>query len=112
MSETGQLDPEAIDHAAAGNHALFRLNQLGFKLDSSTGFHRLLRTTDGSQAHLYSVEDPKNSRQGILGDIGSVPRDIAAVLALELAEAILNDQAERLKLPRWTPPSVDSTPYN
>ena len=109
MSETdGQLDPEAIDQATTGSHALFKLNQLGFRLDSTTGLHRLLRQ-DGSQASLYSL-DPARSITGSFGSIGEVPREVAAVAALQLAEMILEDEEARRLLPPWRAPSV-TLPY-
>jgi hypothetical protein len=105
-SETDSpLDPEAIDQEVAGEHALFKLTQLGFKLCSNTGQHRLIRLVDSSQAHLYDITNNENSRQGIFGSVGTVPRVIAAVQALLLAEAILADEDfRRTYLPKWQHP--------
>jgi hypothetical protein len=110
MSETdGQLDPEAIDQATAGSHALFKLNQLGFRLDSTTGLHRTFASGWEGQASLYSL-DPARSITGSFGSIGEVPREVAAVAALQLAEMILEDEEARRLLPPWRAPSV-TLPY-
>jgi hypothetical protein len=37
--------------------------------------------------------------------------NVAAVAALQLAEAVEVDEKSRLDMPKWTHPSVESNPY-
>ena len=90
--------------------ALESLRQLGFRVDSTTGSHRLLRS-DGSQAQLYSLKGGFGTNSGNLGNIETLTADQAAVAGLALAQKILADEAARLLLPRFTNPSVESRPY-
>jgi predicted RNA binding protein YcfA (HicA-like mRNA interferase family) len=101
MSET--LSPD-------GSRALETLRTLGFRLDSTTGSHRLLRS-DGSQAQLYDVKGGFGINSGRLANISDLSRSDAAIAAVKLARAVLKDESDRLKLPRWAPPSIESNPY-
>jgi hypothetical protein len=96
------LNKEAVD-------ALESLRQLGFRITSHTGAHRLIRQ-DGSQAQLYRL-DGRLDVNGYLGLISEVSLDQAAIKGLAVARAILQEESDRLKLPRWIPPSIDSKPY-
>jgi hypothetical protein len=96
------------------------LNQIGFKVTSDTGSYRLIRA-DSSQAQLYSLTGSMPTAadglpvegSGNLGNISdsSINYDDVAIAALKLAKAILADEAARLKLPPWRPPSIESRPY-
>ena len=94
----------------AGIAALETLRQLGFRLDSSTGAHRLIRQ-DGSQAALYDVRGGFGTGVGHLGNVTDISADNAAVNAVPIAQAILQDEAQRLAMPRFQLPSIASKPY-
>jgi hypothetical protein len=95
------------------------LSALGFRLDASSGSFRLMRA-DGSQAALYE-RSGQRSLSGCLGRLDEMTMDQEGVfrpmtmeqatrIGLAMARAILADEAQRLKLPRWQPPSVDRPP--
>jgi hypothetical protein len=90
--------------------ALESLRQLGFRITSDTGAHRLIRQ-DGSQAALYSLKGGFGTNSGNLGNISDISADQAAINGLVLAQAILADEKARLAMPRWMPPSLESRPY-
>jgi hypothetical protein len=84
------------------------LNALGFRLDGTSGSYRLIRA-DGSQAALYSP-DGQRSLNGALGALHSMTWEQAVRIGTSMARAILADEAQRLTLPRWQPPSLDRPP--
>jgi hypothetical protein len=91
--------------------ALETLRTLGFRLDSTTGAHRLIRR-DGSQAGLYSLKGGFATTTGHLGNVTDLSADQAAQNAVPLAKAILADEAARLSAGnRKIGKSIESNPY-
>ena len=87
-----------LDPTPEGLAALEAIRQMGFKLDSSSGAHRLIRS-DGSQAALYTASG-KMSLSGLIANITDLTQGDAAIAALKVAQAVLADEAARLALPR------------
>jgi hypothetical protein len=85
------------------------LAAMGFRVEDSSGSYRLIRTTDGSQAALYSP-DGQRSLNGALGVLHSITMEQAVRIGLAMARAILNDEAQRLTQPAWQPESMDRAP--
>src|SRR5580700_10187285 len=94
-SNNGRFDGMSETLSADGFRALETLRTLGFRLDSKTGSHRLIRQ-DGSQAQLYDVKGGFGTNSGRLANISDLSRSAAAIAAVKLAQAILRDEAQRL----------------
>lgn len=75
-----------------------QLAQSGFRVDSSTGSYRLIRS-HGGQAAFYAL-DGQGSLSGHLGHISDTTLDQAEKRGLAIAQKILRDEARRLSLPR------------
>jgi hypothetical protein len=103
--------------------ALDTLRTLGFRLDTTTGSYRLIRTFDSSQAQLYSLTGSTPTAadglpiegSGNLGNLlhfDSAELSQMAISGLALARAILKDEATRLtQMNQFQKPSIESRPY-
>jgi hypothetical protein len=96
------------------------LAAMGFRVDDSSGSYRLIRTTDGSQAALYS-SDGQRSLSGCLGRLDEMAMDHEGVLhpmtmeratriGLAMARAILEHEEKARNQPRWQPEGMDRPP--